>query len=99
VDEALRADGDRPMRLGLKGTSLLILAVTAGACSRLMFAAFHDTEGPNLVVVAGMTAILFLISAAAYLSNVLPSLTGFKRSAAAIAIQVVVPIGLFLALR
>ena len=87
------------MRLGLKSSSLLVFAVSAGACSQLMFAAFHDTEGPNLIVVAGMTTILFLISAAAYLSNVLPSLTGFKRSAAAIVIQVVAAAGLFLALR
>jgi len=87
------------MWLGSKSTSLLILAVTASACARLMLASFHDTEGPNLIVVAGLTAVLLLISAAAYLSNAFSSLTGSKRSAAAIVIQVVVAIGLFLALR
>lgn len=64
------------MRFGFKSTSLLMLLVTAGACARLTLASFHDAEGPNLLVVAVMTAVLFLISAAAYLSNALPLLTG-----------------------
>jgi hypothetical protein len=78
---------------------LLILAITAVACSRIVFAFFHDPEGPNLLVVTGMAAVIYLISAAVYLSNFSPSLTGFKRSSAAICIQIFVATGFYLGLR
>jgi hypothetical protein len=64
-----------------------------------MFAFFSDPEGPNLLVVAGAAAVIYLISSAGYLSNVFPSLTGFKRTSAAIFIQVFVATGLYLGLR
>ena len=69
------------------------------ACSRAMFAFFHDPEGPNLLVVTGMAAILYLISLALYLSNLFPSLAGIKRGSAAIFIQIFVAIGFYLGLR
>lgn len=44
----------------------LILGVTALACSRVMFAFFNDLEGPNLLVVIGMAAILYAASLLVY---------------------------------
>ena len=83
----------------IRNSSLLILAVTAAACSRTMFAFFSDPEGPNLLVVTAAAAFIYVISSAGYLSNVFPSLTGFKRTSAAIFIQVFVATGLYLGLR
>ena len=37
------------MHVNFKNSSLLILAITAVVCSRIMFAFFHDPEGPNLL--------------------------------------------------
>ena len=79
--------------------SLLILAVTAAACSRGMFVFFHDREGPNVLVVTGMAAVIYVISSAVYLSNFSPSLKGLKRSAATIFIQIFVATGIYLGLR
>ena len=85
--------------MNFKNGSLLILAITAIACSRIMFALFHDPEGPNLLVVAGMAAVIYLPSLAVYLSALFPSLTGFKRSAAVIFIQIGIATGFYLGLR
>ena len=87
------------MGWNVKNLALLVLAITAFACSRAMFAFFDDPEGPNLLVVSVMAAVIYLISAAAYLSRVSPSLAGFKRSAAAIFIQIFITTGLYLGLR
>jgi hypothetical protein len=91
--------GHTLMHFNFKNTSLLILTITAVACSRIMFAFFHDPEGPNLLVVTGMAAVIYLISSAVYLSNFSPSLTGFKRSSATIFIQILVATGFYLGLR
>jgi len=64
-----------------------------------MFAFFQDTEGPNLLVVTGMAVLIYLISSAIYLSNVVPSLTRFKRMSATIFIQIFVAMGFCLGLR
>ncbi len=69
-----------------KKTSLLILAITALANSRGMFSLFNDPEGPNLLIVVGMAAILFFLSLTAYLSN----LSNSKRLMVAIFIQLVI---------
>jgi hypothetical protein len=87
------------MHFDFKKSSLLILAITAVACSRMMFAFFHDPEGPNLLVVAGMAAVIYLMSSAVYLSNFSPSLTGLKRSSATIFIQIFIATGFYLGLR
>lgn len=78
---------------------MLILAITAVVCSRIMFALFHDPEGPNLLVVVVMAAVIYLVSSAAYLSNLYPSLTGVKRISATIFIQILVATGFYLGLR
>lgn len=64
-----------------------------------MFALFHDPEGPNLLVVTGMAAVIYIMSSALYLSSFFPSLTGFKRSSAAIFIQIFIATGFYLSLR
>lgn len=64
-----------------------------------MFALFHDPEGPNLVVVIGMAAVIYLMSSAVYLSTFFPSLTGLKRTSAMILIQIFTATGLYLGLR
>ena len=93
------ASGHALMDVNLKNSSLLILAITAFPCSRMMFALFHDPEGPNLLVVTAMASIIFLVSSAVYLSNIYPSLTGFKRTLAAIVIQILVATGFYFGLR
>jgi len=87
------------MHVNFKNSSLLILAITAVVCSRIMFAFFHDPEGPNLLVVTTMAVVIYLVSLAVYLSTVCPSLTGFKRSLATIFIQIFVATGIYLGLR
>jgi hypothetical protein len=87
------------MHVKFKDSSLLVLAITAVVCSRIMFAFFHDPEGPNLLVVTGMASVIFLVSSAVYLSKVFPSLTGLKRSSAMIFIQIFVATGFYLGLR
>ena len=64
-----------------------------------MFAFIHDPEGPNLLVVGGLAAVIYLISSAAYLSNFFPSLTGFRRSSAAIFLQIFIATGFYMGLR
>lgn len=87
------------MHVNLKNWSLVILAITAFACSRIMFAFINDPEGSNLLIVSGMAAVIYFASAALYLSNLYPSLTGFKRSSGAILIQIFVATCFYLALR
>jgi hypothetical protein len=87
------------MRTNFKNWFLVILVVTAFACSRTIFAFIDDPEGPNLLVVTVMAAILFLPSAAAYLSRFQPSLTGFKRTAVAVLIQIVAATCFYFGLR
>jgi len=87
------------MHVNFKNGSLLILAITALVCSRTMLTLFDDPEGANLLVVTVMAAVIYLVSLAAYLSKIYPSLTGFKRSSAAVLIQIVFTTGLYLALR
>lgn len=87
------------MRLNSKNASLLILAITALVCSRVMLTLFDDPEGPNLLVVTVMAAIIYLPSVTAYLSKLYPSLTGFKRSSAALFMQILIAASFYLGLR
>lgn len=80
-------------------TSLVVLAISAVSCSRGVFAFIHDPEGPNLLVVVGLAAIIYVITAVAYLSNVLPSVTGAKRTLAVILLQIIIATGLLFGLR
>lgn len=71
-----------------KKISLLILGITAVACSMVMFRFFNDPEGPNLLVVMVMAAILYFLSLTAYLYK--PKITGWKRLMLAISIQIII---------
>lgn len=87
------------MQANFKNWSLLLLAITALVCSRTMFVFFDDPEGPNLLVVTGMAAAIYLPSLTVYLSRFFPSLAGIKRVLAAILVQTVVTAGFYLGLR
>jgi hypothetical protein len=87
------------MHFNSRNGFLLILAITAVACSRAIFAFIDDPEGPNLLVVTAMGAVIFLLSSAIYFSSVSPSLTGFKRISVTILIQSFVAAGLYFGLR
>jgi hypothetical protein len=79
------------LQLGKK-TSLLILAITAIACSSVMFLFFNDPEGPNLLVVTGAAAIVYLLSLAVYLYY-------SKKLLLVIFIQILIVTGLYFLLR
>ena len=49
------------MYLKSKKVSLVVLGLLSLAFSRLIFALINDPEGPNLVVVIGLAAIIYLI--------------------------------------
>jgi drug/metabolite transporter (DMT)-like permease len=83
------------MHLKSKKTSLIILAITALMLSRLMFVLFNDPEGPNLVVIIGAAAILYLLSFIAYVYNLSES----KKLLLAIFIQIVIVTGLSIFLK
>ena len=82
-----------------KAAPLLLLATTAVASSRAVFVFFRDPEGPNLVVVIGLAAIIYLVSLPIYLSNAIRTFTSLKRLIVAITIQVLVATGLWFVLR
>lgn len=87
-----------------KKASLLILGITSIICSRVMFLFFNDPEGPNLLVVIGMAAIVYSLSLAVYLFNpskrYLPflSFTGLKRLLLVILIQIIIVTGFYFCL-
>jgi hypothetical protein len=79
--------------LSSRKTALVILAITALVCSRAMFALFNDPEGPNLLIVMVMAAILYFLSLAAYIYN--PLETGLKKLLLTIFVQVLLATGLY----
>ncbi len=76
-----------------KKVSLIILAVTALLSSRAMFAFFNDPEGPNLLIVVVLAAVVYLLSWAAY--TFLPLATGFKKLSLAVLVQIVIVVVLY----
>ena len=76
-----------------KKTSLIILAITALVCSRVMFSLFNDAEGPNLLIVVGAAVILYILSLLAYLLK--SSLSSSKRLFLGILIQIILALGLY----
>ena len=55
------------MNFKSKKTPLLILGITSILCSRSMFVFFDDTEGPNLLIVMVMAAVIYFLSLIVYL--------------------------------
>ena len=64
-----------------------------------VFAFINDPEGPNLLVVTVMAAVIYLMSSAAYVSNFFPPLTEFKRTSATIVIEICIATALYFVLR
>jgi len=88
--------------MGMTRTSIpyaLILGIAALACSRLLFWMIQDPEGPNLLVVTAMAAILFLLSMVAWFSKPLASLSGPMRVSAAVLVQILLSAGFYILLR
>jgi hypothetical protein len=67
-------------------TLLLISGITSIVLSRVLFSFLNDPEGPNLLVVMVMAAIVFAVSLVGYL--LIPSLMGIKRLSLAVLIQI-----------
>jgi hypothetical protein len=84
------------MRFTSKKTSLVILGIASVVCSRTIFALINDPEGPNLLVVIAMAAILYFLSLAV---GLLLPLTGLKRLLFGVAAQILIATGFFLFLK
>ncbi len=82
------------MNFKSKKFSLIILALTAIVCSRIMFVFFDDPEGPNLLVVVGTALVVCSLSLVVYLLN----LSGPKKLLLAIFLQIIIVIGLYFCL-
>jgi hypothetical protein len=78
-----------------KRTPLLLLAITAIAGSKILFALLNDPEGTNLLVVLGMAFIIYVISGLIYLKS---SVVGGKRFWVVLAVQVLTVIVFYLLL-
>lgn len=74
---------------------LLVLAITALAFSRTVFAFIRDPEGPNLLVVIGLAGILYLPSLLFYRSSAIRQLGSLKRLVLAISVQGLLAAGLY----
>ncbi|MBS1532141.1 MAG: hypothetical protein JSU01_17700 [Bacteroidetes bacterium] len=81
-----------------KKISLIILAATAIICSRLLFFFFRDPEGPNLLIVAGLALVVYILSLLAYLFGP-PKMKGAGRLLAAICFQVLLVAGLYFGMK
>lgn len=68
--------------------SLIILAITSIVFSRALFSFINDPEGPNLLVVVGMSTIVYFLSVLAYLFNSLILESNFKKVLSVIFIQI-----------
>ena len=81
------------MSFSSKKTSLLLLGITALACSRTLFFLFHDPEGPNLLVVTVLALILYVASLIAW--RFIPATTISKKLFLAICTQILIVSGLY----
>jgi len=79
------------MNFNSKKISLIVLALIAMLVSRFTFSLFEDPEGPNLLVVTVLAAVLYFASLTAYM----PNLQLYKKFILAICIQVGVAGGLY----
>ena len=81
------------MHFTSKKASLIILGLTAIASSRTMFMSFNDPEGPNLLIIMVLAMVLYFASV--FVCSFIPSITGLKRILLAIAIQIIIVVGLY----
>lgn len=54
------------MNLSQKNISLIILGLTSIVCTRLMLMLINDPEGPNLLVVLVMSAVVYTLALPVY---------------------------------
>ena len=81
-----------------KKISIIILAVTAIICSRMLFFFFNDPEGPNLLVVVGLALAVYFLSYLAYAFG--PSkMNGIRRLSVVICIQILLVTGLYFCMK
>ena len=81
------------MHFTLKKISLIILGITSIVCSRVMFSLFSDPDGPNLLVVIGMAAIIYFLSLIVFLLN--PPVAVFKKFILAFLVQIIIALSLY----
>ena len=81
------------MSFTAKKTSLVLLGITALACSRTLFFLFHDPEGPNLLIVAVLALILYIASCIVW--RFIPATTAGKKLLLAICTQIIIVTGLY----
>jgi len=81
-----------------KKTSLILLAVTALVCSRMLFFFFDDPEGPNLLTVFVLALVIFLLSAVVYLSSFF-EIYGLNRLLAVIGLQILAVVVLYFCMK
>ena len=81
-----------------KKNSLLILGITSVICSRTMFSFFNDPEGPNLLIVVVMAAIIYAVSWVVYVHYPPKNQVGFKRLLLGIFVQIILVTGLYFCL-
>src|SRR4051812_34164397 len=82
------------MQFKSKTIPLLVLAITAVAFSRAVFAFFRDPEGPNLVVTIGLAGVIYLPSLLFYMPKAIRRLRSLPRLILAVVIQGLVATGL-----
>jgi len=78
-------------------TALLILGITSIVCSRTWFFFLNDPEGPNLLIVMVLAAVVYSVSFAAYTFTA--STTPPKRLLVAISAQILFVTSLYFLLR
>jgi hypothetical protein len=81
------------MQFTSRKTSLLLLGITAFACSRTLFFLFHDPEGPNLLIVTVLAIMLYVASFIVW--RFIPATTASKKLLFAICTQVLIVTGLY----
>jgi len=81
-----------------KKVSLIMLAVTAMMCSRMLFFFFNDPEGPNLLIVTAFALVVFCLSSSAYVFGPF-KMKGIKRLSAVVCIQILSVIGLYFCMK
>lgn len=76
--------------MSTKHIPFLVLVVTAFSLSRGMFALFNDPEGPNLLIVTVLAAIILGMSLAFnYFYSSTMAITSYTRLAVALFVQIV----------
>lgn len=85
------------MQFTSKKTALFVLGVTATLCSKVLFMAFDDPEGANLLVTVGMALVVFFVSFGAYTQS--RSIAGSKKLLLSIFVQILLTTILYFCLR